>query len=240
MYLRIFPWKDFAGLYSISQKYRKTFSTERKRNEMRKILEKILLNDDMSSSEKEIVLYGFQAFAEMTCGILICFIIMAVMKMYLEGIIFFAMFIPLRSFAGGFHCERWWICMITSAVSFLVILFLSDIDLFSSKSAYIVSSVCLAVIAMIAPVINDARPVLESEYPKFGKRLLGQLVCIFCAETVFFYFHQAHYLRLMMIVLLFMVLILVMGKLKWKRLNRRNSYIGRWLKNRKCSMLRSH
>lgn len=189
-------------------------------------------NYEMTSSEKEIFLYGLRAMTEMGISIFICCVIMFITRHYLEGVIFFAMFIPLRSFAGGFHCEKTWVCMITSSLSFLAILLLSDINLFYPNISYLISIFCIVLIVLISPVINDSRPVMESEYPVFAKRLAIHLLCILGIETLLLYLNLPHYVWFMSIILIFMVIILLAGKLKWNHLNYKNSYLRRWIRSK--------
>ncbi|WP_095175654.1 MULTISPECIES: accessory gene regulator B family protein [Blautia] len=189
-----------------------------------KLLEKIILDEDMTTSEKEIALYGVHALVEIGVSILVCLALTSMMKMYLEGLMFFVIFIPLRSFAGGVHCDKWWSCLIMSSFSFWAVLFITNMEIMSNMCSYVISMCCIGVIIAVAPVINEARPVAEEEFMQFAKRLFVHLGSIIVIETILFYFGMRHYLQLIAVVLLFMVMVLLLGKRKWKKLNIHNTY----------------
>ena len=110
---------------------------------------------------------------------------------------------------------------------------MSRINIMNSMYSYIASLCCIGGIMAIAPVINDARPVLEKEYGIFARRLLVLLLCIVGIETVLLYFNMQHYLQLIAVILCFMLIVLFWGKWKWKELNKHNTYWERFLKQRR-------
>jgi len=67
----------------------------------------------------DIYQYGFLRMLEIGSAALTSFAICLIMGMLKEGIIFFAFFVPLRSYLGGFHLEKYWQCYIMSCVTFL-------------------------------------------------------------------------------------------------------------------------
>lgn len=155
---------------------------------------------------------------------IICFFIMFITHSYIEGLLFFSVFIPLRSFAGGFHFDNAWICTIISTLYFFLIMETSHFTVVNCKISYILGILSMIAILCISPVINDSRPILPGEYHTFGIRLMLSICCIFVAESILYYLNSQHYLWLITLVLLSMICILFLGKIKWKSLNKHNSY----------------
>lgn len=93
---------------------------------MEKIAERLvkrLLRENMiSESMMEIYQYGLVRLLEIGCAVLTSFVICLGMGMLKEGILFFLFFIPLRSYLGGFHMEKYWQCYIMSCFTLLAVL----------------------------------------------------------------------------------------------------------------------
>ncbi len=86
-------------------------------------LAKLLLRENViSNSMLEIYQYGFLRMLEIGSAVLTSFAICLIMGMLKEGIIFFAFFVPLRSYLGGFHLGKYWQCYIMSCLTFLLAL----------------------------------------------------------------------------------------------------------------------
>lgn len=196
---------------------------------MNRFLRVFLLNEEMTEDEKEIVLYGVNIMLEMMISIFICLSIMCITRKFIEGVIFFAMFIPLRLYAGGYHCDKWWCCTLISSLSFWVMMCLAKVDIVDANKSFMVSIGAMAFILVIAPVINDTKPVLEEEFSKYAKRLYLFIALFVVIEIFLLYFDKKHYISFMTYVLCFMVIVLIVGKIKWKKLNKHNSYIERYI-----------
>lgn len=190
----------------------------------KKIYEKLIRTENYTAKELEIVLYGIHAIIEIGITFIICFFIMFITHSYIEGLLFFSVFIPLRSFAGGFHFDNAWICTIISTLYFFLIMETSHFTVVNCKISYILGILSMIAILCISPVINDSRPILPEEYHTFGIRLMLFICCIFVAESILYYLNNQHYLWLITLVLLSMICILFLGKIKWKSLNKHNSY----------------
>lgn len=93
---------------------------------MEKIAEKLakrLVRENLiSESMVEIYQYGIVRLLEIGGAVLTGFLICLSMGMLKEGILFFLFFIPLRSYLGGFHMEKYWQCYIMSCFTLFVVL----------------------------------------------------------------------------------------------------------------------
>lgn len=89
-----------------------------------KIADILFRNDYIEDSMYSIYQYGMQVALEIGCSIFVSIIISCLLGMPIEGFIFFAVFIPLRSYLGGFHMKSYWTCFICSCVTLVSVLLL--------------------------------------------------------------------------------------------------------------------
>lgn len=62
----------------------------------------------VKEEERSIYEYGFVVAMETGLSLIIIFFVAGILHMVVEGILFFIVFIPLRSYAGGLHLEHYW------------------------------------------------------------------------------------------------------------------------------------
>lgn len=98
----------------------------------------------IKSEEKNLYLYCFSTIIEMSANLLTTLIIGALLHRFIETLIFMLVFIPLRSFAGGYHCEKAESCFILSIAVYLTVI-LSYKYLFG-MSVYWVYAICLVIL----------------------------------------------------------------------------------------------
>ena len=68
----------------------------------------------ISKSETDICKYGLEVFISSALGIVSVFVISAFAGNFLETVLFFAAFIPLRIYAGGYHASTKLRCYLLS------------------------------------------------------------------------------------------------------------------------------
>lgn len=89
-------------------------------------LTKLLLKKNyIKESDRHIYQYGIQMMLETGFSFITSVIICCLWGKIIEGILFFAVFIPLRSFLGGFHLKSYGACYLFSCFTFILILGLS-------------------------------------------------------------------------------------------------------------------
>ncbi len=72
----------------------------------------------------DVYVYGIQMLFEVMISLIASIIICLTLKMPVEGLIFFIIFIPLRSYLGGIHMKTFIGCFICSCLTLLIILLL--------------------------------------------------------------------------------------------------------------------
>lgn len=139
-----------------------------------KITEKIVGNMEkhnmIQTDRISIYKYGINQMLNMLLNIVTFLVIGLIFHMTLETIIFTAAYIPLRTYAGGFHAKTPFKCWIVSAVMLIAVL-----PAIKYANLYIFDILALAGIAVIiilSPVEDKNKPLDELEKKVYKKRCL--------------------------------------------------------------------
>ena len=76
----------------------------------------------VDEADREVYEYGFVITLEGGLFLVASLFIALKLDMVLEGIFFFVIFSPLRSYAGGLHLEKFWICFVLSCLTYITTL----------------------------------------------------------------------------------------------------------------------
>ena len=114
--------------------------------------------------EKELYRFGVQQGLSIALNVVTTFVIGLVFRMVLESFLFLAVYIPLRSFAGGIHAKTANRCYVYS--SLLVIKFFPLGNLICSCLSFLSG----IIIFLLAPVEAEHKKLDEIEYVVYRKR----------------------------------------------------------------------
>lgn len=176
----------------------------------------------VDKNDREIYEYGFTLSLEVSLFFLFCLLVTAHLRMYVNGILFFAVFAPLRSYAGGLHLKRYQSCFVLSCLTFSAVLLIAK---YVHVPIYILM-VTLVVLEIIVycmyPVENTNRKVDKSEDKYFKARLrifliLDTIIGVACAVA-----DRSDFL--LQIVVIFLAVDITM-------------FIGKYLNNKESSSL---
>lgn len=138
-----------------------------------KLVENQLKEKKISEEDANIYRYGYVLAFEVIINIIIAMIIGVVFgEIFLIGL-FLVIYIPLRSFCGGWHAPKLWICTILSN---LILLVLVGLDKYVFQDYIIWPMLLCFVIAVIivlglAPVGTKTKLVMEDEKIAFKKTI---------------------------------------------------------------------
>ena len=136
----------------------------------------VIQKGTVKEDEREIYEYGFTVAMETVLCIIVCFVASLVLHTVLEGILFFVIFIPLRSYSGGLHLNNYWSCFSLSCLTFLSIMLLGkylDFSIYILLTVFFLSEM---VVYSLYPVENMNRTVDVEEDKHFKKRLKQFLI----------------------------------------------------------------
>lgn len=185
----------------------------------KKLADYVIQKGTIEEEEREIYEYGFSIATEMLLCILVCFSTSMILHTFVEGILFFAIFIPLRSYAGGLHLNNYWSCFSLSCLTFFIIMMLGKYLEFPIYIALIIFFLLEIVVYNLYPVENINRIVDADEDKQFRKRLKQFLIVDGTLAIVFAIVGWSKYLQTFMFTLVMIVVTMVVGKCKNKRMN---------------------
>lgn len=190
---------------------------------MGKVAEKltnyIIQKGTIKEDERETYEYGFSIAIEMLLCVIVCFSISIALHTFVEGILFFAVFIPLRSYAGGLHLSSYWSCFSLSCLTFFIIMLLGKYLELPIYIALIVFFVLEIVIYNLYPVENVNREVDADEDIEFRKRLKRFLIVDGMLAVTFTVLGWGKYLQTFTLTLVMIAITMAIGKYKNKGIN---------------------
>lgn len=172
----------------------------------------------IKETDRNVYEYGFTITIELSLFVLACLLIMLHLHMFVEGILFFIIFSPLRSYAGGLHLERYHSCLILSCLTFYGILSLVKYFCFPVSFSFIAICFLEIVVYALYPVENANRKVNEEENRYFRKKLKGFLFWDMLISAVCVALKKNSYVFLITVTFLMVAVTMMFGKYKnWKR-----------------------
>lgn len=192
--------------------------------ELAHTLTNYLIRKNVIATERSsIYKYGFQVGLEVCLNTVISIVIAVLCHMEWETLVFFAVFILLRSYAGGLHLSTYSSCLICSCLSLLglllVVKYLNIDNLFALGIVFI----SLIVIKLMAPVEDINRPISPSELSNFRKMLNRSIIKIIVLSIIFYLMELDRMLLMISVTTVFMVGILVLGKINYKKCIRKSN-----------------
>lgn len=179
-----------------------------------KLADYILDKGAIEKEDYEIYQYGFQSGLEMLSCLIVALLLSLKLKMFGEYIVFFSIFILLRSYAGGLHLNRFILCFICSCfVEIATLLFAKNYQ-FPSKVSFLIILGMILMIKIIKPIDHENRPISDGERLFFKKRLNIILNIIILLDIFLYYIQQNYFLSLMAITMIVVVISMIIEK--WK------------------------
>ena len=129
----------------------------------KKITDYIVKAGVISEESYEVYQYGFQIGLEMLSCFLVCFSIAIYLHMIPEFIVLTAIFIPLRTYAGGLHLNSYLLCFICSTTVQTVILLINHYYSVVLPIAWGIILISVALMLKNAPVENINRELDADE-----------------------------------------------------------------------------
>lgn len=134
------------------------------------IAKKLVEKNTISSENKIIYQYGIQQGFTIGLNILTTFVIGLIFKMIVESFLFLAVYIPLRSFAGGIHAKTANRCYVYSTIMIIAELLVIKFLPFGIFIGSCLSLISGAIIFLLAPVETANKKLDESEKQVYKKR----------------------------------------------------------------------
>ncbi len=135
-----------------------------------RIAQKLVEKNTISSENKPIYQYGIQQGFTIGLNILTTLIIGLIFQMVIESFLFLAVYIPLRSFAGGVHAKTANRCYVYSTLMIIAALLVIKFFPFGIFIGSCLSLISGAIIFLLAPVETANKKLDELEKQVYKKR----------------------------------------------------------------------
>ncbi|MCR5194761.1 MAG: accessory gene regulator B family protein [Pseudobutyrivibrio sp.] len=182
-----------------------------------KITEYILKKDIISKENFEIYKYGFVCFIELALSTLTSVVISLYLGMFLECLFFFLLFIPLRSFGGGIHMDKYWQCYIVSCAVLTVSLLLVKYVTLPTWASMLMIIVGVISLYIIGPINHANRDVTKEENAIFIKRTNITLALSIIISFILLFLKNSKFLFLEAIVFMFLLSTAVLVKFQQRK-----------------------
>lgn len=168
----------------------------------------------VEKQDRSIYEYGFTITIELSLFVIVSLFITLYLHMCAEGILFFVIFAPLRSYAGGLHLEKYHSCFVLSCLTFsgvLIIVRYIRLPIYFSLVAVFLLEI---VVYALYPVENINREVDSEENVYFRKKLkkflfLDILILVVCSAL-----KKDNYIFLIAVTFFVVVMTMILGKYK--------------------------
>lgn len=170
---------DLAQLLNLLLKYAILFKNERSKwiDMIQKIVDVLMnkqsQNSEMTSENEKIYRYGYVLLCEVFLNLIIALAIGIVFSKTKEVIFFLGMYIPLRSFCGGWHADKIWKCTVISNVILLLQVYglenlLSHLSIKVMLFIFFLNMIC---IFFMAPVETEMKKISREEKKIYRRRI---------------------------------------------------------------------
>lgn len=134
-----------------------------------KICEQLEKAEIITMQDKPLYLYGLYQGGIQLLNIIITFLSGFILDMPWHAVLFLLSYIPIRTYAGGFHAKTPTRCYISSIILVIAILLVMKEFLFSSFICIVGIIVSSIGIFLLAPVEDENKPFSEKEQIQFKK-----------------------------------------------------------------------
>lgn len=137
-----------------------------------KITDRLCSQDIIEDADKELYAYGFNMLLTVSLNIISTIIIGLLFGMVFESIAFLVAYIPLRSYAGGYHARTPMRCYIISLLLIVLILLTLKLIGESVLALFILSGIGTIICVTMSPVEDVNKPLDEAEIKVYRKKAM--------------------------------------------------------------------
>lgn len=168
----------------------------------------------VEEEDRGIYEYGFTVVLELGLFMGLCVLLMVYFHMYFEGVLFFLIFIPLRSYAGGLHLQSYYACLILSVLTFGGIIAVGRMVQLPVILAAVLSLLVLIGIYALYPVESINREVEQEENIYFCRKLKVFLMADAVLVIIFYVLGEYRALWIVALTLMMVFVTMLLGKYK--------------------------
>lgn len=181
-----------------------------------RLIDILILKESIKEDEMELYAYGLELAVGIFINILTTIFIGMIFGMVLESMIFLLIYIPIRSYAGGYHANSNLKCYFLSC---LLIIFVLLVIFYMPDKSYInitIGVICVAtpIILILAPIEDYNKPIDDKERQVF-KNKIRLILAFYIGITIICIELGIKNIAVVIAITMFMLsTILVLGKIK--------------------------
>ena len=124
----------------------------------------------VKAEDIEIYIYGINQILVSILNISSALILGAIFGVFYEIAVFMAAYIPLRTFAGGYHAKTPLRCYVVSMIMLAIVSVGLRYFCIADEAYYVILVISIVVILILSPVEDKNKPLNEIEYKIYKKR----------------------------------------------------------------------
>ena len=145
-----------------------------------------MLRKIITDEKRTLYEYGIGMLLETLACMTMALIIAIVMNEVISTVVFFVVLILLRTYAGGYHCQKFWQCFIVSSGTLGLCLLTIGKVKWNMTISGITILIAFVLLFAIAPVESQSLPISEKERKCLRQRLLvSEIVILIIAGVVY-------------------------------------------------------
>lgn len=171
-------------------------------------------NNIVNSEDKELYTYGLRQGALMLLNILTILIVGKIFGMMWQSVVFMVTYIPLRTYAGGYHARTQLKCYISSVVLIVAVLLAIRFIPWTNLIMITISIISGLIIYILSPMEDSNKPLDAAEVKVYGRKARMILGFEFGALILLIILRVKNMAACLSVSLLSLSMMLICGKIK--------------------------
>lgn len=181
-----------------------------------KIVEKQIQENILKTEDESIYKYGYMLVFEVLLNISLALIIGVLFDSLRDILFFLCIYIPLRSFCGGWHADKIWKCTFVSNVIFVIEIFFEKyivkyIDIWELLVIFFIG---IIIIFLMAPVETKTKKISKKEKIIYKKKIYFITMIHVIGMVVIVMFPLQNYIFIIAYAYLVQLCMMFFGKLE--------------------------
>jgi accessory gene regulator B len=178
-----------------------------------RVVESLISLGVVPSEDKDIYVYGIGQGIVLLVNLISVIIIGLLLGMVWQSLVFILAYIPIRSYAGGYHASTQLRCYILSNAVVVAVLIAIRLVPWNGYACLSVTIFSIITIILLAPVEDLNKPLREIEIKVFRKLTRIILVILLVIALILWYFAK-QFSICVIIALLVVAIMLILGVIK--------------------------
>lgn len=181
-----------------------------------KITSLLIENDSIPKEDRELYSYGFRQGFLMLLNIFTTLVIGFIFNKPLQSIIFSISYLPIRSYAGGYHAKTSLRCYVYSMLMITIVLLLLKYTYISKLANLILLLISALVIYILSPVQDNNKPLDKLEQVVYKRKTVWLLVINIFISSLMLFLNFENISYILALSLFCLSVMLILGILKNK------------------------